>query len=165
MRIILRLPVIKLVLSPDFLILPTLYSSADARASLFTSRPAFNFCRFLQRRNSMKSRSKDLSKTTWYDKPDRLNSRHSLETDEEISTDEEVFENVQDVENPDGLGEGRSGLINKLFHSTPSLAKKEYAAATVRPRAPTNEKLEKYKFMLINIGKLIFKACSVANFS
>ena len=108
----------------------------------------------------MKSRSKDLSKTTWYDKPDRLNSRHSLETDEEISTDEEVFENVQDVENTDGLGEGRSGgrLINKLFHSTPSLAKKEYAAATVRPRAPTNEKLEKYKFMLINIGELIFKS-------
>ena len=109
----------------------------------------------------MKSRSKDLSKTTWYDKPDRLNSRHSLETDEEISTDEEVFENIQDVENPDGLGEGRSGLINKLFHSTPSLAKKEYAAATVRPRAPTNEKLEKYKFMLINIGELIFKSTAV----
>ena len=111
----------------------------------------------------MKSRSKDLSKTTWYDKPDRLNSRHSLETDEEISTDEEVFENIQDVENPDGLGEGRSGLINKLFHSTPSLAKKEYAAATVRPRAPTNEKLEKYKFMLINIGELIFKSTAVHN--
>ena len=112
----------------------------------------------------MKSRSKDLSKTTWYDKPDRLNSRHSLETDEEISTDEEVFENVQDVENPDGLGEGRSGLINKLFHSTPSLAKKEYAAATVRPRAPTNEKLEKYKFMLINIGELIFNCSTVWQF-
>merc|ERR1711997_1036466 len=37
--------------------------------------------------------------------------------------------------------------MSKLFHSTPTLGRKDY----FRPRAPTNEKLEKYKFMLINI--------------
>ena len=79
-------------------------------------------------------------------------SRHSLETDEDISTDEEIenrpsrsastaTESTESVVVPDGR------LINKLFHSTPSLTKKEY----IRPRAETNDKLEKYKFMLINI--------------
>merc|ERR1712110_92524 len=64
-----------------------------------TIRPAEkNNTSFLQRRNSMTSRSKGVSKTQWYDRnqhqdPNRLNSRHSLETDEDISTDsdDDVF--------------------------------------------------------------------------
>lgn len=56
------------------------------------------------------------------------NSRNSLETDEDDDSDLEATEH-QDLND--------SG--NKVFTNY------------IRPRAPTNEKLEKYKFMLINI--------------
>jgi len=136
-----------------------------------TIRPAEkNNTSFLQRRNSMTSRSKGVSKTQWYDRnrhddqdPNRLNSRHSLETDEDISTDSDddnIFhqEKNSSVEVSDHHVDG---LMNKLFHSTPTLSKnskksseQDYENNTsnfIRGRAPTNEKLEKYKFMLINI--------------
>ena len=76
-----------------------------------------------------------------------------METDEDISTDEEIennrpsrsastvaTESTESVVVPDGR------LINKLFHSTPSLTKKEY----IRPRAETNDKLE-YPNILITL--------------
>lgn len=122
----------------------------------------------MQRRNSMTSRSKGVSKTQWYDRshhhqdPNRLNSRHSLETDEDISTDsdDDIFHqensSVHDADHHDG------NVMNKLFHSTPTLSKNsmnkksedqqvEENSNNFRARVPTNEKLEKYKFMLINI--------------
>ena len=130
----------------------------------------FVYCS-LQRRNSMTSRSKGVSKTQWYDRnrhddqdPNRLNSRHSLETDEDISTDSDD-ENIFHQEKNSSVQVSDhhvDGLMNKLFHSTPTLSKnskksseqqqlQDYENNTIRGRAPTNEKLEKYKFMLINI--------------
>ena len=113
----------------------------------------FVYCS-LQRRNSMTSRSKGVSKTQWYDRsqhqdPNRLNSRHSLETDEDISTDSD-----DDVFHQENSSDHHDGLMNKLFSSTPTLSKnskKTEQENNIRARAPTNEKLEKYKFMLINI--------------
>ena len=118
----------------------------------------------------MTSRSKGVSKTQWYDRnrhddqdPNRLNSRHSLETDEDISTDSDD-ENIFHQEKNSSVQVSDhhvDGLMNKLFHSTPTLSKnskksseqqlQDYENNTIRGRAPTNEKLEKYKFMLINI--------------
>ena len=121
----------------------------------------------------MTSRSKGVSKTQWYDRnrhddqdPNRLNSRHSLETDEDISTDSDD-DNIFHQEKNSSVQVSDhhvDGLMNKLFHSTPTLSKnskksselqlQDYENNTsnfIRGRAPTNEKLEKYKFMLINI--------------
>ena len=122
----------------------------------------------------MTSRSKGVSKTQWYDQrshhdrqdPNRLNSRHSLETDEDISTDsdDDIFAGHQQENSSSvSVSDHHDGLMNKLFHSTPTLSKnsKKYEQqqqvedenenSNFRGRAPTNEKLEKYKFMLINI--------------
>merc|ERR1712223_1024231 len=63
------------------------FDASKGRPNKQTIRPAEkNNASFLQRRNSMTSRSKGVSKTQWYDRsqhqdPNRLNSRHSLETD------------------------------------------------------------------------------------
>ena len=91
------------------------------------------------------------------------NSRNSLETDEEVSySDESEIEFAADDFHDGGSG-GGAKLMSKLFHSTPSLGRKKQAIRrtrkdsseenefSFRPRAPTSEKLEKYKFMLVNI--------------
>jgi len=73
------------------------------------------------------------------------NSRHSLETDEEESEhelDEQLAEDVKATEETDGV-------MAKLFQ--PRSKPTPQQPQPLRPRAPTNEKLEKYKFMLINI--------------
>ena len=108
----------------------------------------------------MASRSRlQKAQTTWYDvdfyddeEIERFNrktknSRHSLETEDD-STDNELIE--EDFDQPaEDFPDGGNGLMSKLFHSTPtSLGQQK---GYIRPRAPTNEKLEKYKFMLINI--------------
>ncbi len=48
-------------------------------------------------------------------------------------------------------------FLSKLFHSTPTLNRRNKEKipggnrSQIRPRAPTNENLEKYKFLLVNI--------------
>jgi hypothetical protein len=87
------------------------------------------------------------------------NSRHSLETDEDESCSD-----PESVESVDGFPSGGSTRFLKLFHSTPSLNKsnknlrginKTAYLPIIRPRAPTNEKLEKYKFLLVNIVLIV----------
>ena len=82
------------------------------------------------------------------------NSRHSLETDEDSSEHEEKEDLIEDeaaADEADGIGMG------KLFHPTrrsppsPPHLQPQPQNQPHRPRAPTSEKLEKYKFMLINI--------------
>ena len=71
------------------------------------------------------------------------NSRHSLETDEEESEHEvDEHEDVEATTETDGV-------MAKLFQ--PRSKPTPQQPQPLRPRAPTNEKLEKYKFMLINI--------------
>lgn len=77
-------------------------------------------------------------------------SRHSLETEDSSSDGEEAAA---------GRDDSDSRFLPRLFHSTPTLSKRKFTATTeknhgndhFRSRAPTNEKLEKYKFMLVNI--------------
>lgn len=82
------------------------------------------------------------------------NSRHSLETDEEES-EHEIEDQHQEEEEEDLLVEAAEaadeadGVMAKLFHPTRSPPQPQ--PQPHRPRAPTSEKLEKYKFMLINI--------------
>jgi len=104
----------------------------------------------LQRRNSMTMRSKKgISSTKWYHEQENQNefnkSRNSLETDD---SEESIFNSEEDLE----IDQTDVGLMSKLFHSTPTLKRKsEDVKPYTRPRAPTNDKLEKYKFLLINI--------------
>ena len=84
------------------------------------------------------------------------NSRHSLETDED-SSEHEKEDLIEDAEAADEA----DGVMAKLFHPTrrspspppPLPHQPQPQNQPHRPRAPTSEKLEKYKFMLINIGK------------
>ena len=98
---------------------------------------------------------KGISSTKWYhtaeaDQETEFNkSRNSLETDD--SEESEIFNSEEDLENVNDQTD--SGLMSKLFHSTPTLKRRniEEVKPYTRPRAPTNDKLEKYKFLLINI--------------
>merc|ERR1712050_38702 len=82
------------------------------------------------------------------------NSRHSLETDED-SSEHEKEDLIEDAEAADEA----DGVMVKLFHPTrrspspppPLPHQPQPQNQPRRPRAPTSEKLEKYKFMLINI--------------
>ena len=96
---------------------------------------------------------KGISSTKWYHNQDQETnefnkSRNSSETDD--SEESEIFNSEEDLEHVD---QNDSGLMSKLFHSTPTLKRKneDFKPYTSRPRAPTNDKLEKYKFLLINI--------------
>lgn len=108
----------------------------------------------LQRRNSMTMRSKKgISSTKWYHEQENQNefnkSRNSLETDD---SEESIFNSEEDLEPNYEIDQTDVGLMSKLFHSTPTLKRKsEDVKPYTRPRAPTNDKLEKYKFLLINI--------------
>jgi len=89
------------------------------------------------------------------------NSRHSLETDEEESDENE--HEIEDLnmsehehmrlEAAEATGRTEAdGIMAKLFRPrSPPEPPKQHTPQQPRPRAPTNEKLEKYKFMLINI--------------
>ena len=71
------------------------------------------------------------------------NSRHSLETDEEESEHELDAEQLaEDVE----ATEETDGVMAKLFQ--PRSKPTPQQPQPLRPRAPTNEKLEKYKFII-----------------
>ena len=107
----------------------------------------FNFFR-LQRRNSMTFRSKKgVSNTKWYkDHPEDSEdmtfnkSRNSLETDDS----EESYFNSDEEQDFDAT----DGFMSKLLGNKNDEEIKPY----IRPSGgPTNDKLEKYKFLLVNI--------------
>ena len=100
----------------------------------------------LQRRNSMTSRSKKgVSQTKWYQDEEFNKSRNSLETDDNDDSEESYFNSEEELDM-----DASDGLISKLF-PTKKENNPEAIKPYIRPRAETNDKLEKYKFMLINI--------------
>ena len=94
----------------------------------------------------MTSRSKKgVSQTKWYQDEEFNKSRNSLETDDNDDSEESYFNSEEELDM-----DASDGLISKLF-PTKKENNPEAIKPYIRPRAETNDKLEKYKFMLINI--------------
>ena len=146
-------------------------ASRTKKAALMGASPTSSLSATLSGKTSTQTKT---TTTKWYEEIDYYddeeidefnqretstakNSRHSLETDEDESEHEvEEHEDVEATTETDGV-------MAKLFQPSRSQSTKPRSSpqqphqplggggSGLRPRAPTNEKLEKYKFMLINI--------------
>jgi len=145
----------------------TISSALLQRRNSMASRSKKADSRMVAAAESPKKSSKTAQQTTkWYEEIDYYdeeeiefnretstakNSRHSLETDEDSSEHEEKEDLIED--DAEATDEA-DGIMGKLFHPSsrsPPPHQPQPQNQPHRPRAPTSEKLEKYKFMLINI--------------